>query len=125
MVLAELAGVVAKVDQELGECRRAGPQVGRATGELRWDHAGAQRIHPGEERVTPGSAALLGVVGHELRAFLPDAVDVRRFAVHQALMVDAWLHPADVIAHDEEDGGLLLLLRRRRRYCGCSDGGYD
>src|SRR5262249_57053476 len=35
MVLAELAGVVAEVHQELGECRRAGPQVGRATGELR------------------------------------------------------------------------------------------
>src|SRR5262245_10543160 len=103
MVLAELTGVVAEVDQELGECRRAGPQVGRATGELRRDHPRTQRVHASEERVTPGSAALLGVVGHELRAFLPDLVDVRRFAVHQSLMIDAWLHPADVIAHDEED----------------------
>ncbi len=30
VVLAELAGVVAKVEQELGERRRAGPQIGRA-----------------------------------------------------------------------------------------------
>ena len=26
-------------------------------------------------------------------------------------MVDARLHPADVVAHDEEDVGLLRLLR--------------
>ena len=30
-------------------------------------------------------------------------------------MVDARLHPADVVAHDEEDVGLLLLLRGRRQ----------
>ena len=30
-------------------------------------------------------------------------------------MVDARLHPADVVAHDEEDVGFLLLLRGRRR----------
>src|SRR5262249_14245165 len=29
----------------------------------------------------------------------------------QAAVVDARLHPADVVAHDEEDVGLLLLLR--------------
>ena len=32
MVLAELAGGVAEIEQELGERRRAGPQVGRAAG---------------------------------------------------------------------------------------------
>ena len=48
---------------------------------------------------------------------LPDAVDVGRFADHQAAMVDARLHPADVIAHDEHDVGLLLL--RRGRYTCC------
>src|SRR6516225_7461185 len=40
---------------------------------------------------------------------------------HQPAMVDARLHPADVITHDEEDVGLLLLLRgslRRRRHHG-------
>jgi hypothetical protein len=32
VVLAELAGGVAQIDQELGERRGAGPQVGRAAG---------------------------------------------------------------------------------------------
>ena len=58
MVLAELAGVVAEIEQELGERRGAGPQIGRAAGQLRRDHAGAQRIHAGEEGVAPGGAAL-------------------------------------------------------------------
>jgi hypothetical protein len=30
-------------------------------------------------------------------------------------MVDARLHDADVVAHDEQDVGLLRLLRRGRR----------
>src|SRR5262249_6932763 len=49
VILAELAGVVAEIEQELGERRGAGPQIGRAARELRWDHAGSQRIHAGEE----------------------------------------------------------------------------
>ncbi len=35
MVLAELAGVVAEIEQEFGERRGAGPQIGRAAGQLR------------------------------------------------------------------------------------------
>ena len=35
MVLAELAGVVAEIEQEFGERRGAGPQIGRATRQLR------------------------------------------------------------------------------------------
>ena len=64
-------------------------------------------MHAGEEGIAPGGAALLGVVVHEPRALLTDLVDVRRLADHQALVVDARLHPADVIAHDEEDVWLL------------------
>ena len=109
MVLAELAGVVAEVEQEFRERRRAGPQIGRAAGQLRRDHAGAQRIHAGEEGVAARGAALHGDIVHEDRAFVADAVDVGRFAHHQAAVVDARLHPADVVAHDEEDVGLGLL----------------
>ena len=115
VVLAELAGVVAEIVQELGERRRAGPQVGRASGNFRQGHADAQRIHAGEEGGAPGGAALLGVVVGEHRAFFADAVDVRRLADHQAAVVDRRLHPADVVAHDEEDVGLLRGLLRRRR----------
>ena len=38
---------------------------------------------------------------------MADAVDVGRFPDHQAFMVNARLHPADIIAHDEEDVGFL------------------
>jgi hypothetical protein len=81
---------------------------------LRRDHARAQRVHAGEEGIAPGRTALLGVIGHEFRTFLADAIDVRRFADHQALMIDTRLHPADVIAHDEHDVGLCC---RRQRGC--------
>src|SRR5262245_39666260 len=101
MVLAELAGGVAKIDQKLGECRGAGPQVGWAAGELRWDHARAQRIHASEKCVTSGRATLHRHIVNELRPFLTDAIDVGGFADHHALMVDARLHPADVVTHDE------------------------
>src|SRR6516162_4400608 len=77
-------------------------------------------MHAGEEGVAPGGAALLGVVGHEDRAFVADLIDVRRLADHQAAVVDARLHPADVVTHDEEDVGLptavaLAAARPRAR----------
>ena len=84
MVLAELAGVVAEIEQELGKMRRPGPQIGWAAGNFRQDHANADRLHAGDEGRTPGRAALLGVIVHELRTFIADAVDVGRFPDHQA-----------------------------------------
>ena len=108
MVLAELAGVVAEIEQELGDRRGAGPQIRWTAGELRRDHAGAQRMHAGEEGVTTRRAALLGVVLGKHRPFLADLVDVRRLADHQAAMIDARLHPSDIVAHDEEDVRFLL-----------------
>src|SRR5262249_29874134 len=75
-----------------------------------------------DEGRTPRRAALLGVIVREHRAFVADAVDVRRFPDHQAAVVDARLHPADVVAHDEEDVGLLLLLRGRRQTRRHTDG---
>ena len=97
------------------------PQVGRASGNFRQGHADAKRLHAGDEGRAPRRAALLGIVGQELCAFMPDAVDVGRFADRQALVIDARLHPADVVAHDEENIG---LRRRRRLLCtgwvGCA-----
>ena len=63
-----------------------------------------------KKALRPGRAALLGVVVGEHRAFLADLVDVGRLSDHQAAMIDARLHPADVVAHDEEDVWFLLLL---------------
>src|SRR5260370_18528053 len=109
MVLAELARAVAQIVEERGERWCAGAEVGWAARELRRDHAGAQGIHAREEGVAPGGAALLSVIGHEHRAFVRNPVDVWRFPDHQAAMIAARLHPADIIAHDEEDVGFLVL----------------
>src|SRR5260221_14392985 len=71
-------------------------------------------MHAGEEGVAPRRAALLGVVSHENRTLITDAINVGSFPDHEAAVIDARLHNADVITHDEEDIGLLL------RRCGCA-----
>ena len=80
-------------------------------------------MHAGEERVAPRSTALLGVVGHEDRTLVADAIDIGRLTNHQTAVVDVRLHPADVVAHDEENVGLLLLLRGcwRAHHRNCGD----
>src|SRR5262249_10946968 len=78
-------------------------------------------MHAGEEGVAPRRAALLGLVVCEDRAFVPVAVEARRFPDHQTAVIDARLHPADVVAHDEENVRLLLLLRGCR-HARCHDG---
>src|SRR4029077_565540 len=77
--------------------------------QLRKDHARAVRMHSGEEGAAPGRAARLGVVVHEYAAFVADAVDIGRLAHHQTTMVDARLHPAYIIAHDEQDVWFFIL----------------
>ena len=72
-------------------------------------------VMPVKKALRPDVQLCLGHVVHEDRAFVADAIDVRRFANHQAAMVDARLHPADVVTHDEKDVGLLRRLRGRRR----------
>src|SRR4029079_16996393 len=49
---------------------------------------------------------------------MPDAVDVGGFPDRQALVINAWLHPADVVSHDEENVGLSALRGSR---CRCSE----
>ena len=78
-----------------------------------------KRVHTREEGVAAGGAARLGNIVHEDSAFVADAVDVRRFAYHQATVVDAGLHPADVVTHDEKyvwfTGLALRICRRVKR----------
>ncbi len=125
VVLAELAGGVAEIEQELGERRRPGLQVGRAAGELWRDHTRAQRIHAGEEGIAPGRAALHGVVVRERCALTRDAVDVGCLSDRQPAVVGSHLHPADIVTHDEQDVWFLALLggclgaRRRRTSKQC------
>src|SRR5579872_7020308 len=78
-------------------------------------------MHAGKERITPGSAALLGVVVSEDCAFVSDTINIGRIANHEAAMVDTRLKNADVIAHDEQDVGLARWPLRAR---GHSDQGH-
>ena len=64
---------------------------------------GADGRLAGDERRPAGGAALLAVPTGEHRAFLGDAVDVRRLVAHVATVVAARVVPADVVAHDDED----------------------
>ncbi len=107
VVLAELAGVVAEIQQEFCQRGRARQQRTGGTRKLRHDHARPQRMHAGEECSATRRAALLGIIGHEPRAFIREAVDVGRLPNHEALMVSTHVHDADVVAHDEQYVGLV------------------
>src|SRR3954453_11077042 len=119
MIFATHAGVVTDIQQELGERRGTWAQVRGAAWQLRRNHAGPKRRHTREERVAPRSATRLRNVVHENSTVVSDAVDVRFFAHHQAAMVDASLHPADIVTHYEKDVGFASLsLRNGRRVEG-------
>jgi len=62
-----------------------------------------------DETRAPGGAALLTVPVREQRAFLCDAINVRRLVAHHSLVVSADVPIADVVAPDDEDVGLLVL----------------
>jgi len=118
VVLTELPGGVTEIAQEHCERWSAGTQVARTTRQLRRNHASAKRMHAGKESIAPGGATLLGIISHEDRTFVADAIDVRRFSYHQTSMVDTRLHPADIVAHYENDVGFFLLPERRPGCCG-------
>ena len=78
----------------------------------------------GDEVGAARRAARLGVVVGEAHALGRQAVEVRRPAGHDALVVRADIGPADVVAHDHDDVGLLarrLRERGRRRQQGDSN----
>ena len=64
---------------------------------------------PRMKEARPGGAALLAVGIREERAFVRDAIDVRRAIAHQTLRVGADLRDADVIAEDDENVRLARL----------------
>ena len=71
--------------------------------------ARADRQFAGDEVRPTRGAARLGIVVGEPHAFRGEPVEVRRPAGHDALVVDADVGPADVVAHDEDDVRLFLL----------------
>jgi hypothetical protein len=108
VVLAEFSRVVAQVQQEFGERRRARQQVTGGAGQLGHDHARPQRMHAGEESRATSGAALLGIISHESRAFIREAINVRGLTDHKPLVISGDVHDADVVAHDEQDVGFFV-----------------
>ena len=103
VVLAELAGRVALRLEQVGERRVLLGQSFLRARQADLQQAGAEARLAGDERRAPGGAGLLGVVVGEDRAFLGDAVDVRRAVAHHAAVVGADVPVADVVAEDDED----------------------
>ena len=68
---------------------------------------------PVKKALRPDVQLCMAYIVHKDRALLPDPVDVGRLTYHQTAMIDARLHPADVVTHDEED------VRFTLRLCGC------
>src|ERR1041385_7851375 len=114
MFLTELASAIALIVQELGKAGGAGPQIGNRARNWRQNHTRAVRVHAGKERAAPSGTTRLSIVMHKHAAFLGNSVDVWGFAHHQAAMIAARLHPADIIAHDEQDVWFLVLCLTRR-----------
>jgi hypothetical protein len=55
----------------------------------------------------PGQRITSDTRGHELGAFIGNALEVWRFTDPQTILVADQLHPADVIAHDEQELGFF------------------
>ena len=115
VVLAELAGHVAQRLEQVGEGRVGLGNAFRRAGQADLGEAGADGRLPGDERRAAGGAALLAIPVGEERAFLGDAVDVRRLVAHHAHVVGADVELADVVAPDDEDVGLLSARMPGRR----------
>ena len=81
-----------------------------APGKPDLEKTGAHGTLAGDEGSTAGGARLLAVVVGEDRAFVGDAVNIRRAVPHHAAVIGANVPVADIIAHDDEDVRLLLCL---------------
>ena len=103
MVLAELAGRIAEVLQELRNRRVLGTETLHRAGEADLGQAGADRLLAGDEGGAPSGATLLAVEVGEHRALSGDPVDVRGAIPHDAVVVTTDVEPADVVAHDEQN----------------------
>ncbi len=114
VVLAELAGGVALVLEQHGNCRVLDPHAFLGARQADLGESGAEHALAHDERRAAGRAALLAVVVSEHHALAGDAVDARRLVPHQTAGVSADVRLADVVTPDHQDVRLL----RRRAPCG-------
>ena len=119
VVLAELAGHVAVVLQQVGDGRVLRPQAEFGARQADLQQPGAERVLARDEGRPAGRAALLPVAVGEERPFGRDAVDVRRAAAHHAAVIAGEVPDADVVTPDDEDVG-FGRLRHCRLPCALS-----
>src|SRR5262245_24565817 len=67
----------------------------------------------GETGASSG-ATLLGISVSKERTLFCDAINIRRLVAHHAVIIGAYVSPADVVSPDDEDIGFLLLCRSGR-----------
>ena len=116
VVLAELRGHVALLLEQFGDRHVTCLQSFLRAGQADLEHAGPEPRLAGDETRTAGRAALLAVPVGEQRAFLRDAIDVRRLVAHHAVVVGADVPVADVVSPQDQNIGLLCRHCQSLRY---------
>ena len=103
VVLAELTRLVALPLEQLGNGNVPRLEPFLRAGQAYFEHAGTEADLAGNEARATSGAALLAVPVGEQRAFLRDAINVRRLVAHHALVVGADVPVTNVVSPENED----------------------
>ncbi|MNQ93271.1 hypothetical protein D3C85_1087290 [compost metagenome] len=107
MVLAELPGRIALLLHHIANGGRPIRDAMLGAGHANGQQPGAKRMLAEEKSRASGGTGLLAVGMGEQRAFFGDAIDVRRFVTHHALVVGTEIGIANVIAEDHQNVGTV------------------
>src|SRR5215469_8967455 len=116
MVLAELAG---RVSHGFENVRNGDGLIGYAdwsSGLSDRREASPKRQFTGDEVRPSGGAARFCVIVGEAHTLAGHPVQIRSSAGHKPLIVDTYVRPTDVIAHDDDD---VWLFAAGCRWKGC------
>src|ERR1700723_3166876 len=107
MVLAELAGCIAKRFEQFGDGRVLRLKSDRGARHADFGQTGTERVLAADESRASGSTALLAIEVGKGNTLVGDAVGGRRFVAHHAPAEVADIPSADVIAPKDQDIGLF------------------
>src|SRR5262249_27050729 len=114
VILAELAADITLWLEELSDGRILRLDSQCRSWQANFGHASADWRLAGNERRATGGAALLAVPVREKCPFLRDAINVGRLITPDAMVITAWVEPADVIAPDDKDVWFVCRQRAHR-----------